>query len=81
MYFKKFSFASKTIFSLDANNFFFSQLELANNFFYEKSNTSPPPIKNNGPSLKSMDSVRLLNYDGKPFNIVSQEVLDYYEKL
>ena len=31
--------------------------------------------------FKTMDSVRLLNYDGKPFNIVSQEVLDYYEKL
>ena len=36
-----------SIHNLEADNFF-SQLQLANNFFYEKGN---PPIKNNGPSL------------------------------
>ena len=30
---------------------FFSQLQLANNFIYEKGTPPPPPIKNNGPSL------------------------------
>ena len=38
MYFKKFPFALQTIFSihnLEADNFF-SQLQLANNFFYKK---------------------------------------------
>ena len=44
VYFKKFSFALQTTFSrhnLKADNFF-SQLQLANNFFYRKGN---PPIK------------------------------------
>ena len=58
MYFKKFPFALQTIFSLhnlEADNFF-SQLQLANKFLYEKGNhrpprPPPPPDKNNGPSL------------------------------
>ena len=52
--FQKFPFALQTIFlidNLEADNFF-SQLQLVNNFFYEK---GTPPIKNNdGPSLNAL---------------------------
>ena len=78
MYSKKFPFALQTIFSIHnlEADIFFSQLQLANNFLYEKGN---PQIKNNGPSLTenlifdgtSGMKLEMMSYSDNAYNATS----------